>query len=90
MVMLHFEDNEPFLRQNDDIGPTTRPKLLFFYDDQKKLGLLQIYIAVKVDWGDSFVKATYFLKGDGPLVLEYYETIQKVSETLRTGHTPNV
>ena len=83
MVMLHFGDIEPFLRQNNDhIGPTTRPKLLSFFADQQKLALLQL-----VDWGEPFVKATYFLKGDGPLALECYEAIHKVSETL---HTANV
>ena len=88
--MLHFGDIEPFLRQYDDIGPTTRPKLLSFFADQQKLALLQLEIAATVDWGEPFVKATYFLEGDGPLALECYEAIQKVSETLRTGHTPNV
>ena len=90
MVMLHFQDIEPFLRSNDDISPATRPKLLSFYDDQQKRGLLQLEIAATVDYGEPFVKATYFLEGDGPLALECYEVIQKVSETLRTGHIPNV
>ena len=89
MVMLHFQDIEPFLRSNDDIGPATRPKLLSF-DDQQKRGLLQLEIAATVDYGEPFVKATYFLEGDGPQALECYEVIQKVSETLRTGHIPNV
>ena len=89
MVMLYFGDIEPFLCQNDDIGPATRPKLLSFAD-QQKLALLQLEIAATVDWGEPFVKATYFLEGDGPLALTCYEAIQKVSETVRTGHTPNV
>ena len=38
--------------------------------------------SLTVDWGEPFVKATYFLEGDGPLALECYEAIQKFFETL--------
>ena len=43
-----------------------------------------------VHWGEPFVKACYFLEGDGPLALECYESITKVSATIQVGHTPNV
>lgn len=90
MVMLYFGDIKPFLLENDDIGPATRPKLLSFFSDQQKLALLQLEIAATVDWGEPFVKACYFLEGDGPLALECYEAIEKVSAAIRTAHTPNV
>ena len=32
----------------------------------------------------------YFLEGDGPLALECYEAIEKVSASVRVGITPNV
>ena len=90
MVMLYFGDIEPFLCQNDEIGPTLSPKLLSFFADQQKQGLLQLEIAVTVAWGEPFVKACYFLEGDGPLALECYEAIERVSASLRVGNTPNV
>ena len=89
MLMLYFGDIEPFLQQNDDIGPSIRPKLLSFADAQKKANL-QLEVALTVDWGEPFVKACYFLEGDDPLALECYETITKVSAAIQVGHTPNV
>ena len=82
--MLHFEAFS-HSNVNDDIGPATRSKLLSF-GDQQKCGL-KIEIAATVDYVKQFVKATYIFEGDGPVALECYEVIQKVSETLRTGHT---
>ena len=89
-VMTYFGDIEPFLLQNDDIGPTLRPKLLSFFDDQQKLGRLQLEIAATVDWDEPFVKAYYFQEGDGPLALECYEAMEKVSASICIGNTPNV
>ena len=90
MLMLYFGDIEPFLQQNDDIGPSVRPKLLSFFTDAQRKANLQLEIAMTVDWGEPFVKACYFLEGDGPLALECYESITKVSATIQVGHTPNV
>ena len=50
-VMLKFGDIEPFLRENTDIGPTTRPKLLSFFDDLQKQAFLQLELAATVDLG---------------------------------------
>ena len=61
-----------------------------FFDNLQKQALLQLELAATVDWEEPFVKATYFLEGDGPLVIECYEAVQKVSEAARVGHTPNV
>lgn len=64
MVTLYFGEFVPFLRQKDNIGPATRPKLLSFFASQQKIALLQIWIhvAVTVDWGEPFIMACYFLK----------------------------
>ena len=35
--------------------------------DSQKLVTLKIELAAIVDWGEPFIKATYNLKGDGPL-----------------------
>ena len=90
IVMFYFADIEPFLLQNDDIGPATRPKLLSFFADQQKQALLQLEIAATVDWGEPFVKACYFLEENGALALECYEATEKVLAGVRTAHTPNV
>ena len=43
-----------------------------------------------MDWGEPLIKATYFLEGDGPLALECYEAVKKVSEAVHVAHTLNV
>ena len=90
MLMLYFGEIEPFLQENDDIGHSIRPKLLSFFTDAQKKANLQLEVALTVDWGEPFVKACYFLEGDGPLALECYETTTKVSAAIQVGHTPNV
>ena len=52
MVMVNFGYVEQFLNQNEDIGPTSRPKLLEIYNDPQKKDLLQIEMAATVDWGE--------------------------------------
>ena len=38
----------------------------------------------------SFVKATYDLEGDRPLVVEWFDTIETVKVAIQTFHTPNL
>ena len=38
----------------------------------------------------AFVKATYKLKGDGPLAFECYETVECVSRSVELAHALNV
>ena len=87
MVILTFGDIEPFLHENDDIGPITRPMLLSFFAEQQKVAILQLELATTVDQGEPFVKATYFLEGDSQLALVCYEAVQKVSEAVHIAHT---
>ena len=87
MVLLYFGDIEPFLLRNEDIGPSTRPKLLSFFTDMHKRAILQLELAATVDWGEPFVKSSYFLEGDGPLCIDCYEAI---SAAVHTAHMPNV
>ena len=89
-VMLYFSDIEPFLEENDDIGPTLRPKLLAYFGDPQTKSKLQIEIAATVDWGEPFVKACYDLEGDGPLALECYERVDRVIAFRATENIPNV
>ena len=41
-------------------------------------------------WGKVFVKATYVLEGDSPLVLSCFETLQGVCNACQNVHLPNV
>ena len=51
---------------------------------------LQIELAAVVDAGEAFVKATYNLEGDGPLVLRCYEILSTLTAGIQVGHYPNV
>ena len=56
-----FGNIEPFLRENDDVSPATRAKLLEFFDDRQKLFLLKLELSVIVDVGAHFVRALRWL-----------------------------
>ena len=43
-----------------------------------------------VDAGEAFVKATYNLEGDGPLVLKCFEVLSTLVADIQVGHYPNV
>ena len=61
-VMLSFGDIESFLLENEDVGPTLRPKLLAFFSHPQTKSKLQVEIAATVDWGEPFVKLVTVLK----------------------------
>ena len=89
-VMLYFGDIEPFLRENDDLAPNLRSKLLPFFDTPHVMSKLRVEIAATVDWGEPFVKACYVLEGDGPLSFECFEVIDKVRASIAVENIPNV
>ena len=88
--MVQFGDIEPFLRRNEDIGPALRPKLLEMVTNVQSLAHLKLELAAMIDVGEHFVKSTYTLEGDGPLVLICYGEIKKLRAVIQTGHYPNV
>ena len=89
-VMVHFGDVEPFLKKNEDLPSATRTKLLSFFTDDKK-DKLQVELAGVIDYGEEFVKATYKLEGDGPLVFTCYEIINALQIAIKRieTHAPN-
>ena len=89
-VMLYFADIEPFLRENEDLGPNLRSKLLAFFDNPRVTSELRVEIAATVDWGEPFVKACYTLEGDGPLSFICFEVIEKVKAAIAVENIPNV
>ncbi len=52
--------------------------MLEILTDPQKLAFLQIELAAVIDLGETFVKATYRLEGDGALVFECYEIIKGI------------
>ena len=79
-----FGDVQPFLEENNDIGPANRSKMLAILQNSQKKPYLLVELAVVVDSGRHFVQATYNLEGDGPLVLKCYEQLHKNRLSLET------
>ena len=69
-LMLYFGDIEPFLQENEDLGPHLQSKLLAFFDDPQVTSKLRVETVATVDLGEPFVKACYTLEGDRPNVLK--------------------
>ena len=90
LAFVLFGDVEPFLRENEHVSSATRAKLLEFFDDPQKLFLLKLELAIIVDLGAYFVKATYALEGDGLLVLVCYDRILEIRAAIQSAHYPNV
>ena len=68
---------------------TTR-KLLSIVDDAASLRKLKIELAATVDAMEPFVKATYDLEGDGPLILYAYQKISSLYAHITLEHHPNI
>ena len=56
--MLYFGDMAPFVSENK-AGPANCSKILAILGDSRKCALLQVELAVVIDVGEHFVKATY-------------------------------
>ena len=86
--MLHFADVESFLEESD-IAPSYRGKLMAILKDPQKKSLLQVELTVVIDVEEHFVKATYQLEGDGPLVFSCFEVLLTVDKSIHSAHIPN-
>jgi len=64
--------------------------LLDIWHDFEKKAKPQIELAVVIDCGHTFVKATYDLEGDGPFIVECFDNIETVKAAIHTFHTPNL
>ena len=51
-----------------------------YFLTHRRLMNLKLELAATIDVGEHFVKATYFLEGDGPLVFACYEKLSTVSQ----------
>ena len=88
-LMDLFGDVEPFL-QEVTVSPATVEKLLSILRNANEKKLLQVELAATIDAGLPFVKCTYNLEGDGPLVLSCYDTISALNMAARQAHYPNL
>ena len=88
--MHQFGDVSPFLQSHLEVAPATTKKLLELFTDQQKKGVLQIELVAIIDGGENFVKATYNLEGDGPLVFECYEILTALTAGIHTAYYPNL
>ena len=57
-------------------------------NDPQDLQNLRLELGVMVDVGVHFVNATYYLEGDGPLILTCFERLSAVSHAVTVGHYP--
>ena len=89
-IMSFFGDVAPFLHANPELSPATNRKLLQMLQNPTVKAYVQIELAAIVDAGEAFVKATYNLEGDGPLVLRCYEILSTLTASIQVGHYPNV
>ena len=88
--MAFFGDVVPFLQANPEMSPTTNWKLLELLQNPTTKSFIQVELAAVVDAGEAFVKATYNLEGDGPLVLKCFEVLSNLTAGIQVGHYPNV
>ena len=89
---MQFGDIERFLieAKATKVGPQLLPKLQAIFSAPERLINLKLELAITIDVGEHFLKATYFLEGDGPLVLSCYDILHAVARACQAPHFPNV
>ena len=87
-VMLLFGDVLPFLQEDTQLAPATRAKLLNIFSDLNKKSYLLVELAVVIDIGEHFIKATYSVEGDGPLVFSCFEILSSINATIDNLYLP--
>ena len=91
-ILMQFGDIERFLIEAEatNVIPQLLPQLQAIFFDPERLINLKLELAITIDVGEHFVKATYFLEGDGTLVLSCYEKLHAVARACQAPHFPNV
>ena len=89
-LMDLFGDLQPFLEEDTSVSPATRGKLLAILQNPQEKAHPMVELAVTIDAGMPFVKATYSLEGDGPLALTCYETISALNVAARQADYRNL
>lgn len=74
LVMQHFGDLEPFLREIENLAPSCRGHLLELFDDSDNAIDLEIELAAMIDARQLYcVSVKYYLEGDGSLAFSCFE-----------------
>lgn len=92
-LLEQFGDVPRFLQEAtaEKISPNIVPKLQNLISaDSGSLVNLKLELAVTIDVGEHFVKATYFLERDGSIVFSCCEKLKAVAEAFQAPHFPNV
>ena len=91
-LMEEFGDVQRFLEDavRENVAPQISRQLVDILEDPSKVFSLKLELEAIVDVGESFVKATYALEGDGLLVFSCFERLQRVSNACQNVHLPNV
>ena len=86
-VFNAFGDVQSFL-ENDELPPS-RLHMLEILEDPPKWRKLRIELAVLIEAGEPFIKATYNLEGDGPLVFDVYKEIDTLVSSIAIDYFPS-
>ena len=79
----------PAFVNGGQIPKVTARKLQDILNDQQKLALLKVELAITVDAMKPFVQSTYQLEGDGSLSFQAYQIVRKLEAEMRNLHFPN-
>ena len=91
-LMVQFGDVARFVEEAKDakVCPQLLPQLQAILSEPQRPMNLKLELAATIDVGEHFVKATYFLEGDGPLVFTCYEKLSAVSQFCQAPCFPSV
>ena len=90
--MVQFGDLERYMEEAKDakVCPQILPQLQVILCDPQQHMLLKLELAATIDVGEHFVKAMYFLEGDGPFIFSCYEKVSAVNQACQAPHYLNV
>ena len=89
-LLWQFGGVLPFLQSHLNFAPETTTKLTQLLCNAQKAAFQQLELATIVDCGEKFVKATYALEGDGPLLFQCYDIFKSLYASIHTTHFPNL
>ena len=84
-VLWQFGDVLPFLQPHPEFFSNHNSKACTTLTDPQKVAYLQMELAAVVNCGENFVKATYKLESDGPVVFKCYEIISTLTASIHTA-----
>ena len=86
-VSNYFGDVLQFLEENVNLSHATRRNQLDIFENPHDLQDLLLKLAAVVDAGIHFVKSTYSLEGDSPLIFSSCEHLSAVAQAVGEATT---